>query len=296
MAAGAVIIAYMRVTRVSPTIGGMAGCTLVVVVIPGGWRMAAQAILPGRIVAETVLVPIAGIVTGRTLPDLVSRRRCVTAAAIRSAAVRVGGLFPTVRCVTIGTLTEVVIYRALVADFTIVKLAVLDGISPCIGVVAQIAGGIIMVSRRGVAGDTIRRGAVIDRYTTPFFGVMTSGALLRGMPLRRRMAGLAVGVVGVIEFGHQPVFDLVTVSADTRIVVLGGIRGMAIGALPVEFMAVISIIPISAGFMAAAAILTIVIVGRFLLVALQTLIGRESSMVKFGIRPGIGAVAITARA
>lgn len=136
---------------------------------------------------------------------------------------------------------------------------------------------------------------MIDRYTAPLFGVMTSGAFLRGMPLRRRMTGLTVGVVGVIEPGHQPVIDQVTVGADTRIVVLGCIRGMAIGALPVEFMAVISVVPITAGFMAAAAVLAVVIVRCFILVAFQALIGRESSMVKFGIRPGTGAVTLTAR-
>lgn len=106
--------------------------------------------------AETVLAPIAGIMTGRALPDFVSRRRRVAAAAIRCAGVRVSGLFPAVRCVAIGTLPQVVICRALVAHFTIIKLAVVDGIPPCIGVVAQIAGCIIMVSRCGVAGDTIR--------------------------------------------------------------------------------------------------------------------------------------------
>ena len=82
MAAGAVIIAAMREGRFSPAAGCVAIGALVVVVIPGGWRVAAQAILTGAIVTEAVLAPVASVMTGRALPDFVPCRCPVTAAAI----------------------------------------------------------------------------------------------------------------------------------------------------------------------------------------------------------------------
>ena len=139
MAAGAVIIAAMREGRFSPAAGCVAIGALVVVVIFIRRLMAAQAILTGAIVAEAVLAPVAGVMTGRALPDFVPCRRPVTAAAIRGAAVCVGGLFPGVRGVAIGTLPQIVLRGTLVADFTIAKFRVVDSLPPGVRLVADVA-------------------------------------------------------------------------------------------------------------------------------------------------------------
>ena len=129
-----------------------------------------------------------------------------------------------------------------------------------------------MTLRGSVAGGTIRRWAVIYGDPAPIFRVVTAAAPLRGMPFWRCVAGLAVGVVGVIEPGHHPLVDRVAVGTHARIVIGGCIRGMAIGALPVEVMSVINVTPIAAGLVAAAAVLAVVVGGRFILVAIQTLL------------------------
>jgi hypothetical protein len=123
-----------------------------------------------------------------------------------------------------------------------------------------------------MAGDTIRGGAVIDGDPAPIFRVVTAAASLRGMPVRRCVAGLAVGVVGVIEPGHHPIVDRVAVGTHARVVIGRCIRGMAICALPVEVMSVINVAPIAAGIVAAAAVLAVVVGGRFTLVAIQALL------------------------
>jgi hypothetical protein len=142
MAAGAIIRADMGETGIfgSPPIGAVAACTLVIVVIFRGRRMASQTIFTGTIVAETNLTPVIGVMTGRTLSNFVSRRCCMAGPAIRETGMAEISLLPTASAVAIGAFPGIVICRALVAHFTIHVLAVVDGFLPAFSVVAHAAG------------------------------------------------------------------------------------------------------------------------------------------------------------
>jgi hypothetical protein len=110
------------------------------------------------------------------------------------------------------------------------------------------------------------------------------------------MARLAIRIAGVIEAGHHSVIYGMAARAGVPIVIIRVIPGVAIGALSVWFMFVINIAPITAGVVTAAAILAVVVGRRFILVALHTIIPRESIMTELGIRPGVGVVTLIARA
>jgi hypothetical protein len=85
MAAGAIVNTNMGELGIlcPPTSGAVTVRALVVVVVFGGRRMAAQTVITSAIVAETDLAPIAGVVTGRALTNIMPSRCRVAGGAVR---------------------------------------------------------------------------------------------------------------------------------------------------------------------------------------------------------------------
>ena len=156
MAAGAVIIAAMREGCFSPAVGCVAVGALVVVVIFVGRWMEAQSIMTGAIVAETGLAPVAGVVTGGTLPNIVPGRCRVAGAAIRQVRMAEIDIPPPHCVVAFRALPGIVICRTLVAGFAVHVGAVVHRTCPLFSIVTLRTGTRFMLVRRGVAGETIR--------------------------------------------------------------------------------------------------------------------------------------------
>ena len=137
---------------------------------------------------------------------------------------------------------------------------------------------------------------MVETGIIPPLSIVAAGAFPGIMRFRQGMARQAVGVTSVIEAGHHPIAGLMAVAASAWVVVFRGFLGMAVGALAVEAVIVIVIVPISAGVVTAAAILAVVVLGCFLLVALDTIFDRSAAMVILVTRPGIGIVTLIAPA
>jgi hypothetical protein len=202
--------------------------------------------------------------------------------------------FPTASAVAIGALPGIVICRTLVAGFAVHIRAVIYGTFPFFSIVTLRAGSGFMIIWRGVAGETICRVRMIEIGIAPPFGIMAAGAFPGIVLFRLCMARQAIGITSVVEPGHHPVTYDMAVSAGARIVILRGILGVAIAALPVEVMVIIVVAPIAAGVVTAAAVLAVVIVGGIILVAFHALLDSGASMFKLGSTPGIGIMTLAA--
>ena len=97
-------------------------------------------VIASPVVAEAHITPVAGVVACRTLPVIVSRGCRMAGCTIRQVVMAEVCLFPYNRTVAAGTLTRIVIRWTLVAHFAVHEFAVIDGIFPAIGRMAQRAG------------------------------------------------------------------------------------------------------------------------------------------------------------
>ena len=123
------------------------------------------------VVNEPDLSPVVNVVAGRTLAGFVGNWCGVAAGTIILAAVIKGDFVPGVCSVAGDTGSKVVGNRCLV----------------------------------GVAALAIFQAVMIDDEGRPVGGVMTAGALFAGMVFGWFVAGGAVGVAGVVEYGRFPI-------------------------------------------------------------------------------------------